>query len=144
MMPGLPEILGDFAVVDAPVMRPIHFHECRGHRRDGVVLVGDAFATTCPTGGTGLDKVLTDVERLAALLPDLLASPGMGAAKVARFYDDPLKRACDRRARAVTAYARSMAIASGPIWRLRRARNFYAQRFLSWLRDEAILRPRRS
>ena len=68
-MPGLEAILGAFTVVGAPVLRPIHLYESKGHQRDGAVLIGDAFATTCPTGGTGIDKVLTDIERLAALIP---------------------------------------------------------------------------
>ncbi len=140
MMPGLPDILGAFTVSGVPVMRPIRFHESRGHRRDGVVLVGDAFATTCPTGGTGLDKVLTDVERLAAMVPGWLATPGMGLSKLARFYDDPVKRACDRNARAVTAYARSMATDPGALWVLRRFRNLHAQKLRNWLRNEMLPR----
>ena len=84
-----------------------------------------AFATSCPAGGTGITKVFTDVERLAALVPGWLATEGLGREKVARFYDDPAKRACDEAARAMTDYARSMAIGRGPIWAARRFRNYH-------------------
>ena len=141
-MPRLQAILGDFDVVGTPVLRPIHLHESQGHVRDGAVLVGDAFATTCPTGGTGIDKVLTDVERLAALIPDWLASDGMAREKIARFYADPIKRACDENARTMTAYARAMAIDTGALWALRRYSNYYAQRVRYWLRRYRRASPR--
>ena len=61
-------------------------------RQAGVVLVGDAFATSCPAAGTGTGKVFTDVERLCNVhIPRWLATPGMGADKIAAFYDDPVK-----------------------------------------------------
>ena len=60
------------------------------------MLVGDAFATSCPAAGTGARKVLVDVERLCNVhIPRWLATPGMGEAKIAAFYDDPVKQACD-------------------------------------------------
>ena len=70
MMPGLGALLGPFSVVGQPVLRPIDLHVSEGCVRDGVVMIGDAFSTTCPTGGNGIDKVLTDVATLAALIPD--------------------------------------------------------------------------
>ena len=143
-MPGLPAILGDFSVVGPPpILRPIHLYESRDHLRDGAVLIGDAFATTCPTGGTGIDKVLTDVERLAALIPDWLASDGMARDKIERFYADPLKRECDDNARTMTAYARAMAIDPSLRWAFRRHRNYYAQRARYWLRRQGSHRALR-
>jgi 2-polyprenyl-6-methoxyphenol hydroxylase-like FAD-dependent oxidoreductase len=38
----------------------------------GLVLVGDAFSTSCRAAGTGCDKVFTDVERLCNVyIPDV-------------------------------------------------------------------------
>ena len=133
-MPGLGPLLGTFTVPEPPLARPVALYGSEGHVRDGAVLIGDAFSTSCPAGGTGLDKVLTDVERLAALVPRWLATDGMGREKVARFYADPAKRACDERARAMTAHARSMAIDGGALWAARRCRNFHAQRARHTLR----------
>ena len=113
------------------------------------MLIGDAFATTCPTGGTGVDKVLTDVERLAALAPGWLAAGDTGAAAIAHFYADPGKRACDADARRMIAYARAMALDPGLAWSARRWRNFLVQSGRGWLRRKLVRsraeggRPRR-
>lgn len=134
MMPALEATLGELKLVGQPVLRPIGLTVTEAPARDGLVLVGDAFATTCPTGGTGLDKVLTDVERLAALAPGWLAAGDTSAAAIARFYDDPIKRACDARARRMIAYARGMAVDPGLVWTARRYRNFWALRARDGLR----------
>ncbi len=134
LMPGLARLLPLLAAATAPVVRPIHLHASAGYRRPGIVLIGDAFANTCPTGGTGLAKALNDVERLAALVPRWLATPGFGRDKVAAFYDDPRKRAGDRRARAMVRHARALALDLGLYWTLRRQASFYAQRLRSRLR----------
>jgi 2-polyprenyl-6-methoxyphenol hydroxylase-like FAD-dependent oxidoreductase len=61
-----------------------------------VVLVGDAFSTSCPAAGTGARKVLVDVERLCNVhIPRWLETPGMSEEKIATFYDDPVKQAND-------------------------------------------------
>lgn len=134
MMPGLAPMLGPFEVLGRVVTRPIALHVVEDPVRDGIVLIGDAFATTCPTGGAGLDKVLTDVERLVAMVPGWLAAGDTSAAAVARFYADPAKQACDARARRKDAYARAMALDPGLAWSARRWRNFLAMQGLSWLR----------
>ena len=141
MMPGLVPILGDFAVIGRVVLRPIALHVTEDVARDGIVLIGDAFATTCPTGGTGLDKVLTDVERLHALAPGWLAAGDTGAAAIARFYDDPDKRACEADARRMVAYARAMALDPGLAWTARRWRNFLVQTGRGWLRGNLAAAP---
>ena len=52
--------------------------------------------TTCPVTGTGTDKVFTDVARLCNVhIPAWLATEGMDEDKIAAFYDDPVKQACD-------------------------------------------------
>ena len=135
LMPGLRPLFGAFAVPETPVLRPIALYRSEGHVRDGVVLIGDAFSPSCPAGGTGIGKALTDVERLAALLPGWLATDGMGRDKIARFYADPVKRARDQAAQVMTDYARSMAIDEGALWAARRFRNFHAQRWRYWVRS---------
>ena len=96
MMPGLRRITGEFKVTGQIKIRPADLYVSEGHRQPGIVLVGDAFATSCPAAGTGTDKVFTDVERLCNVyIPDWLATDGMDADKIAAFYDDPVKTACD-------------------------------------------------
>jgi 2-polyprenyl-6-methoxyphenol hydroxylase-like FAD-dependent oxidoreductase len=96
MWPRLKRLMGDFTVSGFVKIRPIDLYVSHGYRQDGIVLVGDAFSTTCPAAGLGARKVMVDVERLGNVhIPRWLETPGMGKAKIAAFYDDPVKQACD-------------------------------------------------
>jgi 2-polyprenyl-6-methoxyphenol hydroxylase-like FAD-dependent oxidoreductase len=96
LWPSLRRLLGEFEVDGRVDIRGIDLYVTHGHRRPGVVLAGDAFATSCPAAGTGARKVLNDVERLCNMhIPRWLATPGMGEDKIAQFYDDPVKRGGD-------------------------------------------------
>ena len=132
LMPGLRAIVPGLTIVGPVAPRPIELYVSAGHLRAGLVLAGDAFRTACPTGGTGVDKVLTDVERLRALIPDWLATDGFGLDKVAQFYGDPAKQACDARSRRRGDYARAMALDPGLAWSARRTGIFHAQRLRGW------------
>lgn len=95
-MPGLRTILGDFEVTSPIRVRPIDLYETTGYRQAGIVLVGDAFSSSCPAAGTGCSKVFTDVERLCNLyIPAWLSTEGMDREKIEAFYDDPEKQATD-------------------------------------------------
>jgi 2-polyprenyl-6-methoxyphenol hydroxylase-like FAD-dependent oxidoreductase len=96
VMPSLNKLVGSFEVDGVVKIRPIDLCITEGYRQPGVVLVGDAFATSCPAAGTGAGKALMDVERLCNVhVPQWLASPGMGLEKIAAYYDDPVKQAYD-------------------------------------------------
>jgi 2-polyprenyl-6-methoxyphenol hydroxylase-like FAD-dependent oxidoreductase len=96
MWPGLRPLMGEFTVPEFVKIRPVDLYVTEGYRQPGVVLVGDAFATSCPAAGTGARKVLVDVERLCNVhIPRWLETPGMGEEKIAAFYDDPVKQASD-------------------------------------------------
>jgi 2-polyprenyl-6-methoxyphenol hydroxylase-like FAD-dependent oxidoreductase len=96
LWPGLKKLMGDFTVTDFIPIRPVDLYDTVGYRQDGIVLVGDAFSTACPASGTGARKVLVDVERLCNVhIPQWLATPGMGEAKLASFYSDEEKVAND-------------------------------------------------
>jgi 2-polyprenyl-6-methoxyphenol hydroxylase-like FAD-dependent oxidoreductase len=129
-----------------PVGRPAfdfpaltYFSERPSDRQPGIVLVGDAFETTCPVSGTGTDKVFTDVERLCNVhIPAWLATAGMGTEKIAAFYDDPVKQACDAWSSAKAYDFRSVSIDNGLYWRAQRW-----ARFIAWS-GEGILRRLRN
>jgi hypothetical protein len=89
------------------------------------VLVGDAFSTSCPAAGTGTTKVFTDVERLCnSYIPRWLSTEGMGAQKIAGFYNDPEKTACEARSLAKAHHLRSLSIENGLRWRAERWARF--------------------
>jgi 2-polyprenyl-6-methoxyphenol hydroxylase-like FAD-dependent oxidoreductase len=125
MMPGLRWMAGDFKVLGPIKIRPADLYVTEGHRQAGIVLIGDSFATSCPGAGTGTDKVFTDVERLCNVhIPNWLASDGMGSEKIAAFYDDPVKSACDAWSTGKAYHLRSLTIDNGVAWRARRWARF--------------------
>jgi 2-polyprenyl-6-methoxyphenol hydroxylase-like FAD-dependent oxidoreductase len=121
LMPGLAPLLGAFDVTGPLQVRPVDLYATRGYRQSGVALVGDAFANSCPAAGTGCNKVFTDVERLChAHIPRWLASDGMGVEKIAAYYDDPVKIACDRQSFDKALRLRALSLENGLGWRGRR------------------------
>jgi 2-polyprenyl-6-methoxyphenol hydroxylase-like FAD-dependent oxidoreductase len=135
-LPRLSRITGEFAVAGDIVIRPADLYVSANYRRAGIVLVGDAFATSCPATGTGTDKVFTDVAQLCNVhIPAWLASEGMGEDKIASFYDDPVKKDCDARSMAQALSLRPVSINTGLYWRARRW-----ARFLFWLGQVALRR----
>jgi len=121
-MPGLRRFLGDFRVSGKVEIRTNHLNAAEGYRRDGLVLIGDAFQTSCPAAGTGIGRLLTDVERLCdEHLPRWLAAEDASAQRIAQFYNDPVKRACDAEALRIAEYRRSITTNASLSWRLHRA-----------------------
>ncbi len=145
LMPNFRKLTGDFKVEDTIRIRPADLYVTHGHRQAGIVLVGDAFATSCPGAGTGTGKVFMDVERLCnTYIPAWLATDGMEAAKISQFYDDPEKCANDAQSLREAFDLRSMSIDTGLMWHARRWLRFAARLGLGTLRSaREVLAPRR-
>ena len=127
-LPGFSRACGP-VLIDGPVeQRAVDLAASVGHLRDGVVLIGDAFCTSCPSTGTGIGKVLTDVDRLTAHAKGWLATPGMAAGKIAAFYADPEKVVRDRDSVALSLDGRRMLVDRSAAWRCRRLRSFIYRR----------------
>jgi 2-polyprenyl-6-methoxyphenol hydroxylase-like FAD-dependent oxidoreductase len=125
MMPGLARMTGGFTVSGAIKIRPADLFVSEGHRQAGVVLVGDAFSTSCPAAGTGTTKVFTDVGRLCNVhIPKWLSTEGMDADKIAQFYDDPEKTACEARCLAKAYHLRSLSTDRSMAWLAQRWARF--------------------
>ena len=137
-LPRLRRITGDYAVTGDVKIRPADVYVSTGYRQAGIVLLGDAFAVTCPVTGTGTDKVFTDVAQLCNVhIPAWLATEGMGAEKIASFYDDPVKQACDAWSMAKAFSFRKVTVETGLYWRTQRW-----ARFLAWFGEGALRRMR--
>jgi flavin-dependent dehydrogenase len=104
-------------------VRPIDLLETRNYLQPGVVLIGDAFMTTCPTTGTGIDRAFGDVEALVRHLPDWLATPGMDIDKIDTFYKDPVKTERDMLALRSSLRDRNMRMNVGFVGRARRIKH---------------------
>jgi hypothetical protein len=67
--------------------------------------------------GTGAAKALLDAERLCNVhVPVWLATPGMGADKIARYYADPHKRRSDTHSFRTSLFAKRAALGTGLRW----------------------------
>lgn len=131
LMPEIAKQCGNFAVASPVELRQVSLTTTKGHRRDGVVLVGDAFWTTCPTPGIGINRVVNDADRLCSTyVPAWLDTPGMGVDKINAFYDDPVKTAVDEAGMRSSIYAKQITIEPGLEWRLRRLRNNTARQLM--------------
>jgi 2-polyprenyl-6-methoxyphenol hydroxylase-like FAD-dependent oxidoreductase len=125
LMPGLQRMMGDFKVSGPVKIRPADLFATDGYLQPGIVLLGDAFSTSCPAAGTGTTKVFTDVGRLCNVyIPQWLATDGMDVQKIAEFYNDPEKMACEARSLAKAFHLRSLSIENGLSWRAQRWARF--------------------
>ncbi len=125
MMPGLARMTGGFKVSGPVKIRPADLCITEGYRQPGIVLVGDAFSTSCPAAGTGTTKVFTDVGRLCNVyIPAWLSTDGMDAKKISQFYEDPEKIDCEARSRAKAYHLRSLSTDPGLKWRAQRWARF--------------------
>jgi len=136
LMPGLAKITGAYDVSGAVKIRPADLYVTTGVNRPGVVLVGDAFSTSCPAAGTGTGKVFTDVERLCSVyVPQWLATPGMGGEKIAAFYGDPVRAAYHAHSAHKAFHLRSLTIDPRLAWTARRWARFAARLASGWMRQ---------
>jgi 2-polyprenyl-6-methoxyphenol hydroxylase-like FAD-dependent oxidoreductase len=125
MMPGLRRMMGEFKVRGPIKIRPADLYTTEGHVQPGIVLAGDAFSTSCPAAGTGTTKVFTDVGRLCNFyIPRWLSTEGMDAQKIAGFYNDREKTACEAQSLAKADHLRSLSIDNGLWWRAQRWARF--------------------
>lgn len=120
-MPGLVARFGPLAISGRVVLRPVDLLTAQQPVRPGMVLLGDAGSVVCPTTGMGMGKALNDADRLANHhLPLWLATPGMGADKIAAYYADPVKTRLDRDAMRASLVGRPLQMDDGVYWRARR------------------------
>jgi 2-polyprenyl-6-methoxyphenol hydroxylase-like FAD-dependent oxidoreductase len=126
LMPCLRKLTGETEIMDVKI-RPVDLAVSTNYRQAGIVLIGDAFSTSCPAAGTGCNKVFTDVELLCNHhIPRWLASEGMSADKIAAFYDDPVRVACETFSRDKAFFLRALSTETGALWQARRLTRFVA------------------
>jgi 2-polyprenyl-6-methoxyphenol hydroxylase-like FAD-dependent oxidoreductase len=131
VMPSLEQTTGPFEVLGKVQVRPNSIHRAdNAWQRQGVVLIGDAYQSSCPAVGTGIGRILTDVEALSRFLPSWLATPGMGIEKLAQFYKDPTKRRFDGRAIQDARFRRAICSEADWRWRAYRTQHYYRLRIL--------------
>ena len=125
LMPGLQPFLGDFHVVDRVQSWVMDLSILEGYLQPGIVLIGDAFQTNCPAAGTGVSRLLVDVERLCTEhVPRWLRTPGMGLEKIAGFYADSDKVAADQRSLRMARFRQALTSGNDLRWNVQRRLHF--------------------
>lgn len=132
-LPGLAEFLGGMEPVDRVQSWVMNLSIAENVEQDGIVLIGDAFQTSCPAAGTGVTRLLTDIDRLCnVLIPQWVETPGMGKEKIREFYSDPVKRATDTEALHMAGYRRSFTVDRSLRWQFHRRQHFARRRIAGY------------
>ncbi len=131
VMPSLERALGPFEVVGKVQVRPNSIQRAENVRgQAGIVVIGDAYQSSCPAVGTGIGRLLADIEALNRHVSLWLATPGMDADKIEQFYDDPAKRKVDAHALRIAKSRRALCTGTGWGWQAYRAQHYYRRRTL--------------
>ena len=135
LIPGLTQFTGPFTIDGQVSIRPVDLVRVNAPERPGIVLVGDAYSTSCPAAGTGVNKVLTDVQRLCSTyVPAWLGKETIEAADVADFYADPVKLQCESESLQKALWLRRVSTGTSMGLRSWRGARFVAQSALGRMR----------
>lgn len=129
-MPALADELGEFTVEQVQC-RTSDVAVANQHQRDGIVYIGDAFQTPCPAAGTGISRLLVDVERLTIHATRWFAANDTSAASLRSYYNDPVKRRSDRAAIKEARFRRAISTNGSLFWAMQR-QNVKAKRFVKY------------
>ncbi|WP_028135584.1 FAD-dependent oxidoreductase [Bradyrhizobium japonicum] len=125
LLPGLRPYLGDFRVIGRVQNWVMDLTVVEGHLQPGVVLIGDAFQTNCPAAGTGVARLLVDVDRLCTeYAPRWLMTSGMGQEKISQFYSDRDKIAADQQSLKLARFRQALTSRDDIGWDVRRRLHF--------------------
>jgi 2-polyprenyl-6-methoxyphenol hydroxylase-like FAD-dependent oxidoreductase len=119
--PRLARLLDGARLLRRCEARGTDLYEVSGHRQAGLILIGDAFHAPCPASGTGMLRILNDIDVLTrSHLPRWFETDGMDSTKIAAFYDDPEKRRLDDESIRSSLRGRNSVVGTSPYWRGRR------------------------
>lgn len=131
-MPGLTRITGSLVLTSKVEARPIDLYRVENAVQPGVALIGDVYQSVCPATGTGLSKVLVDVQTLSELAPAWLKTPGMAADKIGQLYRNERKSTNDERSLTDALYRRRLCMDRTLGWRVRRWKKYFGRRLMGW------------
>jgi 2-polyprenyl-6-methoxyphenol hydroxylase-like FAD-dependent oxidoreductase len=138
--PHLERILGPFAARGPAQLRINDLWASTDPGRDGLLLIGDAFRTSCPATGTGVSRILLDAELLSReYLAGWLDAQGPTAERIAAFYQDPRKLEFEETVAQSAEYQRTAATDPTLRWRLHRWQLAVRQNLGGWFGGPAWL-----
>jgi 2-polyprenyl-6-methoxyphenol hydroxylase-like FAD-dependent oxidoreductase len=122
LLPKLHAAIGRLEVTGRPCLR-INSLSVSAIRRPGVVAIGDAYQTPCPAAGTGIGRLLADVEALCRHAPQWLRQGGAASeTEIASYHRDGQRVAANAKAVHDAQYLRARRTGRSIGWRLHRAR----------------------
>ena len=124
-MPQLPKVAGGLQLSSRVDCMPVDLYRTEHAVNPGVVLLGDAFQSVCPATGSGLSKVLVDVQTLLRHVPQWLQTDGMNSNKIHQFYADASKQATDKRSLQIALERRQLCLDPSFGWQLRRWKRYF-------------------
>jgi 2-polyprenyl-6-methoxyphenol hydroxylase-like FAD-dependent oxidoreductase len=137
--PRLADLLEGATVVRRCEARGTDLYEATEFARPGLVLIGDAFHAPCPASGTGMLRILNDIDVLAnAHLTPWLETPGMGWDKVEAFYADPAKTGLDAASLGKSIRGRRAVLSQSPYWRARRTLGALRRALAGWAEARSL------
>ena len=141
-LPGLADFVGGLESTDRVQSWVMNLSVAENVDQDGIVLIGDAFQTSCPAAGTGVTRLLTDIDRLCnVLIPRWVETPGMGKDKIKEFYSDPVKQATDSEALHMAGYRRSFTVDRSLRWQFHRRQHFARRRIAGYFKQTTVRQP---
>jgi len=122
MLPRLRAVVGQVEVASTPELWGNHICVSR-IRRPGVVAIGDSLQTPCPSAGTGIGRLLVDVEALCRHAPQWLhASADRSERQIEVYHKDPIRNASCAKALHDARYMRERRLGTSIGWKLHRFR----------------------
>lgn len=119
--PGLQSVIGPWKVSGKVTGAAISLWTTATPVESDVIAIGDAYQSVCPSTGTGLSKVLTDVSALLRALEPAISGTALDCQQAAHaYYSDARKQAVDSDSLVVAANLRSLATTGGVIGFARR------------------------
>jgi 2-polyprenyl-6-methoxyphenol hydroxylase-like FAD-dependent oxidoreductase len=138
-LPRLRALIGDFTLSGPIEMRENDIRVATDVARDGILAIGDAFQTPCPSAGTGIDRILSDVDALLRHYPTWTRDSSVAATAIAAYYEDPIKRVFDAECIRIARYRKAVSTELGLRWRLHRTRVFLQRRLKGLARDRVTI-----
>lgn len=121
LAPGLDKVIGAYTVKGRVEPFRIDLYRMQDCARPGMVLIGDAYQSVCPSTGMGQSKVLTDVDVLCnEFVPKWFAAGHLPGEEVAAFYAHPRKAEVDEQALQRALSTRQCVVSDSLHWRVRR------------------------
>ena len=119
-LPKLRHLTGPLEQLGKTDAQRIDLYRVRPSPQGGVVAIGDAHQSVCPATGTGLSKVLTDVQVAGESIPRWLSAGDTGVETLDEYYSDPRKIKCDQDSIAGADYHYSFATNQSFRWHIHR------------------------